>query len=187
MPQVGGQIEIIAHAKGGIICHVGGALRLAAPQRQRHGARQVVRMDVAGEDIVLCPQRGRTPQQARDRRAPLAVACVNAGDTQHMHPRAAVLKTQGPASQLAFGIHPPQRTRRGSSEGHGLIHPGALPVAVHAAGRSVHQCWRTMGPPHQRPQQMVSAPVLHAGCSLAFGGCDGSRRRQMHHALRQPC
>ena len=77
-----GEVEVVAHLQLGVVAGVYRALRQAAPQRRRAGARQVVGMDVVGVDVFVrvrapaCRAPGARAGAAR------AVGRVDARDAQ---------------------------------------------------------------------------------------------------------
>ena len=143
-------------------------------------------MDVAGKHIVFRPQSWCCALQTAKRRAALAVASVDAGYAQHVHQRALMGKTAAKLAQLLLCIYPAQGARSAGTGCAGFSYPRSAPVAIYAAGLSVHHHGRLPTPVHQRTQQMAGTRITHRSSPL-LRHHTAAWRRQMHHALRQAC
>ena len=138
----------------------------------RAGARQVVGVDVVGEDIVLAPQHRRASAQTRLRRAVFPVWRMDAGHAQHAGPHACAPQL----AHAALGVHPSHRAGGGGRRGARLAHPGPRAVAIDSAGRGIHQgAWRR-----------AQAQSAHQRARAGVFGASLRRRRQMQHLRRQP-
>ena len=133
-------------------------------------------MDVVGVHIIGVHQHRRAAQQPGPRRSTFAVRRVNAGDAQHMHPRAGGAAHH---AEQAFGMHAALGPGGLRVDGAGFVNPVATAVAIHPAGAAVHQHRRQRTQP-QGPKQRRRARI-----SRARGWVVG-RWSQMHQVCGQP-
>ena len=131
-------------------------------------------MDVVGVHVVLRREHGGAPAQTGLGGSALAVRGINARNAQNAGAHASAPQV----AHGALGIHAALGTGRAGCHGAGFSHQGARAVAIHPAGRGIHQRHRQAAQP-QGPRQGHGARVAPpGGTATAFA----RRWCQVHHA-----
>jgi hypothetical protein len=130
---IGHAVEILAHLQLRIVGDVVGAVRPSMLQRGAAGGRQIVGMDVVGEDIVCRLQSRGALLQPFHRQA---ITGIDPGRTQDADGDTGAAPE---SAQLTFGIQTTDAARRVGSRCTRFVDHRTLAVAIDTAGTNVDE------------------------------------------------
>ena len=167
---VGDGVEPAAHLQIRIVGHVVRAVRQAAEYRGNGGTREIVGMDVIGEDVILGTKHRRSLLQPIERQARLGVDSRRAQDRQsHAIPCR-------PAPKTVLGRNAAVRARRFGVTRPRLADPYTRAIAIDAAGADIDESLRYNPRFCQCGDQPRGARII-----VAIAG----RRREVQHRERR--